>query len=830
MQNNAEYLLSEEVISQIKKPYFSMNAEEKEQLKKLRNIYIDLTSSEKNLVKEKSDEFVVAKLTSQYLDYSLDDVTGEMLSYIQNGGRFWGDFSTLKEFCFSNNIDFNEMFGDLYGELSEVVEQTRHNIHVPIFEIESVKKCVEKYFELRGEEYRKKYILELIQENDFFDGRIANILAMNTDLLEGLELNESQRVSFLFHTSKTGILEFLKTQPEKYIYTDYEFRLGPLINHLSDVQINELFGEIDDSYKAKLLLSANIAELSQLFPYLSGLDEYMQMQIVCAKHKDSSQSVEFATEKIDNYSTLKSKMLELPEEERANFLLNLDYTSELSDIGGYEDVNDIKRSLLNYIDNAEDRDNIIQSMTRYVAPELEEYVGMAEQMIEEFFDNHCELSMEEKERMKMALKINFELESYAEDSTRGTSYNLKHLVTISSNHMEDPNSVIFYVLHEMSHILSLSNFRKDAYNCGNTFEEGIADVFAQSVLTEYLDNHGELELGGGIISKENLEKALEETGYKFENGWIRSMLYALEQQGMDFLGIKEFLLGKKETFFEMVLGKEFMERFSRNHNGEPENVGFRYEDLYGLNSQYFQQINTNSIYYDMNYILPGFIMQERCDEDIIGVMGRREFFNNVFIDKTYFGGRKLYEVSYDEYSEFSELYKRANLSNEKYIQGKGRYIVSKYRELTEEDIQRHGAEIVEALAGLLQSCENDMSRSDELGVGKTLSKAIRSAKSKLRNPENIEAATRLKQILECIDYSKMEDGVFALEFDMLEGVVDDLKDYIDRGTPVKPKTTEERLVEAVGDRAVTLDEVKSAGMRYAFENSHKKNLEETITH
>ena len=50
MSNNAEYLLSEEAILQLKKPYFSMTEEEKVQLTKLRIIYRNLTVREKNFL------------------------------------------------------------------------------------------------------------------------------------------------------------------------------------------------------------------------------------------------------------------------------------------------------------------------------------------------------------------------------------------------------------------------------------------------------------------------------------------------------------------------------------------------------------------------------------------------------------------------------------------------------------------------------------------------------------------------------------------------------------------------------------------------------------
>ena len=606
MQSEVEYLLSEEVSRKFEKPYFSMSLDEIEEVKNCRRIYSNLNRADKEKIREVKNSFFIAKIEEFYLDFSLENVLGDLVGCINSKGSYYGTFENLEGFCLSNNIDYANNFRNIYEELDEVKKRRGNREFVPLYDIQSVKKVIELYFGLRGEAYKEEYVSKIL-EKTLFSELDANLLFINEKQNKVEELSESQKLSMLFFTSKTGILEFLKTKPEKVVYKDFDFKLGPLINHLSFNQIDELFEEIDDdTYIGRLLLSANVRDVKELLPYFNKIDDYNKTQIVCAKHAESTQDTEMAESKIRNYGEIKRKLLSLPKEERADFLANLEETDTkvYEGIGSYRDNNEIKKSLLSYIDSPEDREKVVASLKRKVAPELESYVETAEKMIEEFFDNHGGLSSEEKERMQIALKsIDFDLESYSKDSTCGTLYNLYHFVSISKDNMDNPSKTLFYVLHEMSHVMSLSNFRQDLYHAGDAFEEGMADTFAQITSLEYISKHGDIEFGEGKVNKDSINGILESTGYEIENGWTRSILYVLQKQGKDFSAVREFLLGKKSNFFEMAFGKETMKAFETNHNGDPLEVGFTHEEFYELFEPFLQDIDTGSMYYGMNFLL-----------------------------------------------------------------------------------------------------------------------------------------------------------------------------------------------------------------------------------
>ena len=606
MQSDVEYLLSEDVARKIEKPYFSMSLEEREELENFRKIYNGLSRVEKEKLKENRDSFFIAKLEEFYLDFNLEQIVGDLTRYINSRGSYYGSFENLKGFYLSNNIDYGNSFRNIYEELDEVKKRRESREFVPLYDIESIKKVVELYFNLRGEGDKKDFILGILKR-PIFDELDANLLFMNKDEFKMEEFSEAQKLSMLFFTSKTGVLEFLKTKPEKIVYRDFDFRLGPLINHLSFGQIDELFEEVDDeNYIARLLLSANVRDVSELLRDFNRIDDYNKTQIVCAKHVEHTQDIDTADSKIKNYGEIKRKLLNLPKEERVDFLASLEETDTKAyeGIGSYRDNNEIKKSLLKYIENSADREKVIASLKRKVAPELENYVETAEKMIEDFFCSHGELSHEKKERMQIALKsIDFDLESYSKDSTCGTMYSIYNFVSISRDNMHNPSKTLFYVLHEMSHILSLSNFRQDLYHPGDAFEEGMADTFSQVVSLEYLSKHGEIELGGEKITEDSINGILKNTGYEIENGWTRSILYVLQKQGKDFSAISEFLLGKKSNFFEMAFGKEAMKDFETNHNGDPLEVGFTHDEFYELFEPFLQDIDSNNLYYDMNFLL-----------------------------------------------------------------------------------------------------------------------------------------------------------------------------------------------------------------------------------
>lgn len=827
MNDMVEYLLSEEVSQQISKPYHAMSLEEIDKLNELRRIYYALSNSEQSFIKENGERHIVAKLSAYTVDRNIAVYLNPIESYVYGNGQYWGDFSELREFCDINNLDFNETFPDIYQELRQVVEQRKAGKYIPLYEIESFKICTDKFFELIGEEERKKYIANILK-NERFDNIEANLLMLNQEEVNVEKLTDKQHFTLLSKTMQNGMLEYLKTLPDEFVFDD--LHIGAVIDWLTKSQIYELFDTIeDDSYKARLLLSADISNLGEIIDFFPHIDDYMKAQIFCAKHKQASQSIIDAKEKIVHYVEVRDEFLSLPEDERTAFLTNMrdEENKTFSDVGNYHDNNEIKSSLLEYIKNPADREKVIDSLQRFVTPELEPYVESAERIIEEFFENHGGLSQQEKERMKMSLKsMDFVCESFEGKDVRGCTYSLKQYIAISDEHLDNNAITLFYVLHEMAHAMSMSEYKLGKYNCYTVFEEGMADTVAQLSTLEYLDNHGTIEVFGSKITQENFENTFQKTGYKFEAGCLRTMLYVLQQQGMDYEGIKTFLLGKKGKFFEMVLGKEYVEKFEKSFDGEPKLVNLSYSELYDANSQYLQEIDKKSVYYDTNFLLPAFIIQERCGVDMIDVLINKRCYNENFINQTYFGERKIYEIGFDELEEFSELYRQANISNVKYIDGKNEYIAMKCSELDTDDITEHSLQIVESLVGLLQyGGHEDLNFETEKQICKTLIKAIKGAKAELKKLNDVQELSRVYEILQSVKRPEKMQKSTDLMLDIFDLFSDDVAECLDllRGRENVPLGN--WLNEKIKCDEIALSEVKAAGLAFNKEQIQSQSID-----
>ena len=66
-------------------------------------------------------------------------------------------------------------------------------------------------------------------------------------------------------------------------------------------------------------------------------------------------------------------------------------------------------------------------------------------------------------------------------------------------------------------------------------------------------------------------------------------------------------MGNKGKFFELALGKNFIESCEKSHNGEPEVTNLSKKTLLDINAKYLQGIDQSSVYYDMNFVLPAFV-------------------------------------------------------------------------------------------------------------------------------------------------------------------------------------------------------------------------------
>lgn len=374
--------------------------------------------------------------------------------------------------------------------------------------------------------------------------------------------------------------------------------------------------DVDEFYKTKLLLSSNafFTNMADFFWQIE--DEFLRTQILLTKHSEGIKSREEAEVSIARYEKIKQEFMNLPTSgEKTKYLLALhdgQTKEELDET--YKDFNDIKKSLLKFIDNHEDRLMVIGSMKQHVQPEMEEYVELAKTMIEEFFEAHGGLNEDAYERMETVFNgIDMFLASgYSESGVTGEARHLYGDISVIKHRIYHPEKLLLDLIHEMSHSFSGSNYKSNALHIGNKLEEGMADIFTESVLNYYFEKHGSVEINGDEIEPQLPFTSTSD--YYSQNAYIRTLLYPLAKKGEDVEAIKEFLLGDKSKFIELTLGAEFLQNCNKNCVGMPNNISINYRDIYLGNSEAFQIIDETSLYARKNYLLPAFQMQSKMDE------------------------------------------------------------------------------------------------------------------------------------------------------------------------------------------------------------------------
>ena len=388
------------------------------------------------------------------------------------------------------------------------------------------------------------------------------------------------------------VIEFLAKKPEDNC---------KCINALTFEDTEELIEGLDDErYKAKLLLNVNnsAAIISDFFPFIE--DDFIRNQIIIAKTTNDRFNGETnSLEKIEEFLSIKEKFLEMSEKERVDFLVN--FSKEYDENKGklnYKDRNDLKNSFLELIPDFDDKERVIESLEYFVEPEIEPLVNLANNMIWEFFEDNKLLSQEEWIKLaKVVRTSDCYYEYYDNYITKGEANHIDRTISIDKNVFEkkDFGNLIFYMLHERAHAMSNFDFLKCA-NCSQVvFEEGMADTFAELVINHYFTKHKSAMLYGEEVSPQIPFES--KSGYHDHNGWVKSMLYPLEERdGQDLVAVSEYLLGDKSKFFDLCMGKGTSDKFRKNYLGIPQDILFTDEDLINANGESYRNLTRNSKY------------------------------------------------------------------------------------------------------------------------------------------------------------------------------------------------------------------------------------------
>ena len=580
--------------------YNKMNQKNLEMLLSLRNIDMDLSEFSSNGDKEiflRSDEFKnIVNMYYQTLDDTEKHDFVRDLSYGPKGpwGHEWiyynSDvenmnfnlqiFNALEDNSKFNFAQINILAGALENDFLE--DSQRLDTVFRMYEINKRDDYIYKYF-------------DRIQEGEFarFDLDSMQIEAL---IAKQDEYDDKLLMGIFSSMNPENIMDYLREQPENISFC---------MNALSFDEVNEILSEIDgDEYKAKLLLSLNADSktVAAFFPHIE--DDYVRAQLVIAKsNNEVFVDEEHTLYKINNFLEIKDEFMTLPEEQRADYLCNIEGDDPQDPTSSaYKDCNEIKKSLLKHIDNPDDRKKVIESMGRYVQPDIQEYVDMAEQMVREYIEDNLELTPEQLERFEIELRTNdVYFTDYNNGSTNGQTDAVTKEITIANHSRGDTQNIIIDMLHEYSHAFSRSDFIKTAYSVGHTFEEGMADTFAEQVANHYFSKYGSVEISGEVFEPEL--PLVSQSGYHFENGWAKSMLYPLEETGQDKSAIQEFVFGDKNTFFDMVMGEGFSQGFEHDYAGNPVGVKFNTNDLAEIYPGSFHSIDRDSLYLIKNSLI-----------------------------------------------------------------------------------------------------------------------------------------------------------------------------------------------------------------------------------
>ena len=440
-------------------------------------------------------------------------------------------------------------------------------------------------------------ILLRMNQNHKVDGYIYNYLeSISNEERPNLQLVPNQICELLSQRAQIGNERLLwgifnALSPEcikEYIYTNPE-NISFCMDVLSVEDAQEVLQSFDSQMdRARLLMSmqSEAKDIAKLFPQIE--DDYVRAQIIIAKAENERYAGDADTiERIEGFFEIREQLLELPPDERVDFICSLHIENPEETTLTYQDVNEMKKSFLAFVDKPEDRRRVIESMERYVDPDIQEYVDVVETMLREYFVDNLELTDEQMEIFEIELRRNsVYFTNYDNGSTNGKARYIEKDVTIANHHRGDHKNIILDMIHEYSHVFSNASFITSAYHVGHTFEEGMADTFAEQVANHYLEKHGEIVINGEAIEAEY--PLISESSYEFENGWTKTMMYILEngtnfegtQAGApDKMAIQEFIFGNKSAFFEICMGEEFIKDYDVDYLGQPIEVSVSETEL-----------------------------------------------------------------------------------------------------------------------------------------------------------------------------------------------------------------------------------------------------------
>lgn len=565
--------------------------------------------------------------------------------------------------------------------------------YLEFVEKNSSEKYIEDYVKTKYKELNKSLTLKekvediekflekdiLINFQDILSSEEKKELLDNIENIEPI-LDKSEEV-LRVTVSDSELLDYINSDGKNKIIAMEAFLYKCHIK--KNVNFYDLFYNLNSEYnKALACFQFNVLPAKMHLKNIK--DDYIRSRIIV----NGGHYQEFGESRIYKLT----RELEKYKEFRAKFK-SLSTEKEKTDLICSVDDNDIKICFLKEIKKEENRSAIIGSFENKIEPELSSEVKLVQDMIKEFWEDFLgeQFTDDKKEKMNIVFNrasINFSNMDYC---CYGISDGTKDMISLNSILKNKKSIILGCLIHEYGHLFSNFSYKINLDKCGNNLaiEEGTQDLFEELVINHYLEKHGEIKLDGKKIFVQN--PYISYSGYNVENGWQRTILYPLQEHGIDKVALAEYLLGDKNKYLELVLGKEIADSKPKDEFGNPF-INISYSEIYNAHRDSFENVDHNSIYYRRNWLLPALELQRKLpDMDLLNLDEEEEdYYDCDFIARKYFNGKKVFEIEPEELAKFFEF----RVLENKFICDWNRYVENTIYELTEDDINMNSFEIL----------------------------------------------------------------------------------------------------------------------------------------
>ena len=632
------------------------------------------------------------------------------------------DKEEIKEFLLECGFEDSTLLNDT---LYHIVERNKREIDGNFNYVQDTFK--KTFSKMEPDEIRK--MLEKLNEKGALDEHVIDSVPDLNYILEMFDqIDDMLQYAVLNRLPDEEILAYIENNGKGSLYIEEYFaRTGN--SNLIEWLLNNLTSE---RKKAEVvLLKNNVIYL----PFIE--EEYYRGQIIKNEASQYHMNTYDLIAQMDEYDKYKEEIDGIEDEDK-----KAEYISKIND-------NQMKDVFLSRINKKENKDKIINSYDRYVDDDIKEMDALAQKMIREYFEDVLgeKLSDEQREKLDLIMKSANVYFADIEENVNGKAILWLRDIQISTRHKNNKNIILGTLIHEYAHLLSNDKYLLSGFNQTFSIDEGMADLLGDLAVNHYLEKHKEVLLDGRPIRVSNPYKTY--SGYNFEAAWPRTMLAGLEAIGKDKDAIREYYLGSKYKFAEMIFGEE-----SANDRKMDEydlmNLDTTYEEMFSLiESVGFDNINRDSIFCDRNYILPAFELHYKLKDklDLMGTYNNGGYYGANDIMKEYFDGKKFYEVPKEELEEFVGLINKQlipKLDRTSPIVDVYGYPIIEISGIKTDDVKDYSFEILDKMPILFGNTKEIV---NDIVIEKAIELALEREKEKIRNGQPWEETKRKKEAL-----------------------------------------------------------------------------------